>query len=306
MRVANDIPAGFVDHIMAGHHHRGVAHIVNGISITSAYSNTLAFSRVDFRIDPVADRILERQVYPPQLAAAGAQDEYEGVALVPMPEIEAIAALAAAQANALKQEYLGVNLTGPFELERSVESPISNLMTEAILESFDADISIHNVFGGIRSTLAAGELTYGKVYEMFPFDNVVTIQEISGLDLRRIIARQAPRQPRLAGFAGMRVFVDCAGNKMSVVMRQPDGTEISDSDRIRVVANDFLALGGDDILTPAIPDDGFELSFDMPRTRDALVHWFKTRPGTLDPAQFRSHDAPKWNLPDQIPATCQL
>ena len=51
MRVASALPAGLVDHIIAGHVHRGIAHIVNGISITSAYSNTRAFSRVDFDID---------------------------------------------------------------------------------------------------------------------------------------------------------------------------------------------------------------------------------------------------------------
>ena len=70
MRVAYDIPAGLVDHIMAGHHHTGMAHIVNGISVTSAYSHTTAFSRVDFRVDPAADEVLERHVFAPQLAAA--------------------------------------------------------------------------------------------------------------------------------------------------------------------------------------------------------------------------------------------
>ena len=89
-------------------------------------------------------------------------------------------------------------------------------------------------------------------------------------------------------------------------MRLEDGREITDTDRIGVVANDFLAFGGDDILTPAIPDGGFELNFDMPRTRDTLIQWFKARPGTLNPADFRSLDTPKWNLPDEIPATCQL
>ena len=93
---------------------------------------------------------------------------------------------------------------------------------------------------------------------------------------------------------------------MDVVMHLADGREIADTDRIRVIANDFLALGGDDILTPAIPDGGFDLKLDMPRTRDALVEWFKARPGVMDPADFRSLDTPKWNLSDEIPATCKL
>jgi 5'-nucleotidase len=306
MRVARDIPAGLVDHMMAGHHHNGMAHIVNGISITSGYSNTIAFSRVDFTVDRAQDQVVARRVFPPQLAAAGLRDEYEGHALVPMPEVEAITKLAAAEAEAQKLESLGVTLTGAFELERSVESPLSNLMTRALLDSFEADISIHNVFGGIRSILPAGDLTYGAVYEMFPFDNVVTILDISGLELRRVIATQAHNKPRLPGFSGLRVTVVCDGGKMNVVMRLADGREIVDTDRIQVIANDFLAFGGDDILTPVIPVGGFELNFNMPRTRDALIQWFKASPGTMDPADFRSLNTPKWNLPDEIPATCKL
>jgi 5'-nucleotidase len=306
MQVARDIPAGLVNHIMAGHHHNGMAHIVNGISITSGYSNTIAFSRVDFKVDRARNEVIARRVFPPQRAAAGLRNEYEGHALVPVPEVEAIAKLAAAEAEAQKLENLGVTLEGAFELERSVESPLSNLMTKALLDSFDADISIHNVFGGIRSVLPAGELTYGAVYEMFPFDNVVTILDLSGRDLRRVIAMQANRKPRLPGFSGMRVTVGCDGDKMNVVMRLADGREIVDTDRIQVIANDFLALGGDDILTPVIPVGGFELNLEMPRTRDALIQWFKARPGTMDPADFRSIDTPKWNLPDEIPATCQF
>jgi len=53
-----------------------------------------------------------------------------------------------------------------------------------------------------------------------------------------------------------------------------DGREIDDEERIRMIANAFLALCGYDILTPAIPSGGFELRYDMPLTRDALVEWF--------------------------------
>jgi len=72
--------------------------------------------------------------------------------------------------------------------------------------SFDADIAIHNVFGGIRKGLPAGDLTYGAVYEMFPFDNIVSIHEISGEDLRSIIAwKVAPHvNPGFDGHARLR------------------------------------------------------------------------------------------------------
>ena len=304
MRLANELEPGLVDYIIGGHNHNPIAHIANDIPITSNYANTYSFGRVDFQVDLDQQSVVSRQVFAPQQTAPGTRDEYEGFPLVPNPDVESVAKLATARAEALKQEKLGVTLTGPFKLMPDIESAIGNLMTRAMLDSFDADIAVHNVFGGIRAGLPAGELTYGAVFEMFPFDNIVTVHEVSGRDLRGVIARQAGAS-RLPGFSGMRVFVSCNDAQMTIEMRLDDGRVISDDDRIRVVANDFLALGGDDILTSAIPEGGFELRYDMPLTRDALVDWFRAGPDRISPEDFRTHSAPKWNLPDGQPANCQ-
>jgi 5'-nucleotidase len=304
MQVAQALEPGLVDYVIAGHHHYPIAHVVNGIPITSNKSSTFSFGRVDFSINRDQQAVISRKVFAPQQTALGIRDQYEGYPLVANPDVERVVTAAIARAEALKQEKLGVTLTAPFELRPDIEAAIGNLFTEALLDSFDAEIALHNVFGGIRSGLPAGELTYGAVFEMFPFDNIVMIHELSGRDLRQVIARQAHTR-RLPGFAGMRVFVSCDESQMRVEMRLDDGRIVSDDDSIRVIANDFLAVGGDDILTPAIPDGGLELNYDLPRTRDALVSWFQAGPDTLAPEDFRTHDAPKWNLPDPLPANCQ-
>ena len=304
MQVANRLEPGLVDYIIAGHKHHPLAHVVNGTPVTSNYANTHSFGRVDFRIDADTKRVVSRQIFPPQQTRLDAQATYEGYPLIANPDVEAVAQIASARAEALKQESLGVTLTGPFNLVPDIESAIGNLMTEAMLASFDADVAIHNVFGGIRSNLPPGKLTFGEVFEMFPFDNIVTVHEVSGLELRQVIARKV-HERRKPGFAGMRVFVSCDKGRMNIDMRLNDGRIIGDNDRIRVVANDFLALGGDDILTPAFRGESFELRYDMPLARDALVNWFRAGPDTLAPEDFRSHDAPKWNVPDPLPATCR-
>lgn len=304
MQVASRLEPGLVDYIIGGHQHNPIAHIVNGTPITSNHANTFSFGRVDFRVDPGTQRVISRQVFAPQPTKFDAQTTYAGYPLVANPDVEAVAQIASARAVALKQESLGVTLTGPFNLVPDVESAIGNLMTEAMLASFDADVAIHNVFGGIRSDLPPGELTYGEVFEMFPFDNIVTIHEVSGLELQEVIARHV-RERRKPGFAGMRVFVSCDNGRMNIDMRLNDGRVIGDDDRVRVVANDYLALGGDGILTPAFRGEDFELRYDMPLTRDALVSWFRAGPDTLAPEDFRSHDAPKWNVPDITPGACE-
>ena len=65
MRVAKALPPNLVDHIFAGHVHQGIAHIVNGISITSAYSNTRGFSRVDIGFCGNGESVCSRFVHAP-------------------------------------------------------------------------------------------------------------------------------------------------------------------------------------------------------------------------------------------------
>ncbi len=322
MRVAKALPRGLVDHIIAGHVHQGIAHVVNGISITSSYSSTRNFSRVDLTIED--GLVAARKVYPPQQAClhvvattgacASSTDDprdvstarYEGRVVTPNPAVVEIAERAAAIAETAKQEKLGVYLASDFPHPPATESPLANLMTDAMLQSVDGDIAIHNVVGGIRNTLPQGELTFGSVYEMFPFDNRVVVLDLSGAELRAVLAHQAHNHRRRAGVAGIKTSVSCNNDTMKVVARRADGREIADDDRVRLIANDFLVLGGDDILTPIIPTGGFAIDDSMPLVRDVLVSWFRNGPGTLKPEDFSSDSAPRWDVPASLPASCVL
>ena len=322
MRVARALPAGLVDHIIAGHVHQGMAHVVNGIAITSSFSNTYAFDRVDFTIDRRTGEVIERKVFPPQVncpAFDRASGEcawlesdpalvqpasYEGRVVEAVPAVEAIVAGAKAYAAAIKSEHLGVTIATPFDLEGNPESPLGNLLTDAILDGVEADVAIHNVSGGIRAILPAGELTYGKVFEIIPFDNRVTYVDVSGAALRRIIATEATKQSRRAGFSGMRVFVGCDNGAPEVEMVLNDGRTIADDDSIRIVTNDFLVTLGDAILTPAVPEGGFDAIDDPRLTRDLLIEWFRTRGGSLNAGDFSTAANPRWNFTESFAAQC--
>ena len=88
----------------------------------------------------------------------------------------------------------------------------------------------------------------------------------------------------------MRVFVSCEERGMVLRMLRDDGTEIEDNDRVRVVANDFLLLGGDGILTPVMPDEGFDISYSSPLLRDTLADWFRQQETALDTDDFFDPD----------------
>ena len=304
MRVAQALPGGLVDHIVAGHRHQGIAHDVNGIAVTAAYSNARAFSRVDFTVDRKTGTLVDRRIYPPQPIRQG--QSYEGLPVVPNEAVVAIVAEAEQVAAQLKAESLGVSLETPILHRERPESPLGNLFTDAVLQMNDADISIHNVWGGIRAELPQGEVTYGDVYRVMPFDNRIAIIELSGAELRKILAKQAHNWGRAAGFSGMRVFVDCDASGMSLDMLRIDGSEIDDADTIRVVANDFLLLGGDGILAPIAPEDGFSIPDGTPLVRDTLAAWFRKQEGALGADDFFDPDDRRWNLPEKIPEDCRL
>jgi 5'-nucleotidase len=320
MRVANELPAGLVDHIVAGHEHTGIAHVVNGAVVTSAYSNARKFDRVDFTIDRSAGSVIHRQIFPPQANCVNEHVEgdfcsdekgrepavYEGIPIEPMPAVAVIAARAGEVAMQRKAEKLGVYLETPMTLRDQPETALGNLLTDAMLESFDADVSIYNVYGGIRAEMPQGEVTFGHVFRVYPFDNRIAVIELSGLELRKIFVNQVHNTARRAGFSGMRAFVACESGQMSVQMIRDDGREIQDSETLRVVANDFLILGGDNVLTPVILEGGFELPRATPYVRDILVDWFKKRGGSMNAVQFRDPDRLRWNLPDLLPEDCEF
>jgi 5'-nucleotidase len=321
-QVAEALPRGLVDHIVAGHVHDGIAHIVNGISITSSYSSGRAFGRVDFFFDRQGHALLNRQVFAPQtlcasVAANGGcifrqqqQDgavraQYAGLPVVPNEQVAAIAEQAHARAEAQAAALSGAWLAAPLTLTGNPESALGNLFTDALLAEIDADVAIHNVSGGIRAVLPAGDLTFGDIYRMFPFDNRVLVLELPGSDLRKIVAEQAKRGRRRVGFSGMRVAVSCDSDRLTVEMTLADGRTVGDSDPIRLIANDYLAFGGDDILNPAMPEEGFALDGLGPLTRDVLYDWFRKQE-RLYPEMFDSSGRPRWTLPAEVPATCRL
>ena len=302
--VARKLPTGLVDHIIAGHVHQGIAHIVNETAITSSYSNTRAFSRVDFTLDRRSGKVLDRIVYSPQPAVAGAT--YEGRVVEPNPAVVAIANKANERAREMRESRVGITLKTPFTLSGNPESSLGNLFTDALFESLDIDVAMHNVAGGLRTNLPAGELEYGSVYELSPFENRVVRIEMSGAQLRRVVAQQAHRGQRSVGFSGMRVFVSCTNLKQSVKLVLSDGHEVRDTDDVTVVVNDYIAAGGEYILTDIMPEGGYPIDESQPLTRDVFVAWLAARGGSIGAADFETTDEPKWNRPDDLDPECRL
>ncbi len=59
------------------------------------------------------------------------------------------------------------------------QQPIGNVITDAYLAATGADIAFENA-GGIRSGLAAGDITYGDIIAIAPFGNYVVTKQVTG------------------------------------------------------------------------------------------------------------------------------
>lgn len=320
--VANALPRGLVDVIVSGHTHAGMAHEVNGIAVVQAFANGRAFSRVDLTVDRASGTVIDRRIFPPQdlcalvdtrtgacstAAGPGAVvANYEGAPVVPDPAIQQALAATAEKVTALKARPIGIVLDTPIRRLGVLESPLGNLFTDALRTSVPgADAAIHNTTGGLRADLPAGPAVYGSVYEVMPFDNKVVTITLTGKELRTVFATQLQKSRRLVSVSGVQIQAGCADGAIQVTLLRPSGTPIKDDEQLRVVVNDFLAMGGDDILTPVIPPGGFAAADNGVLARDALADYLKTAGGRLREDQLVDAARPRLTYAGTLPVVCQ-
>jgi hypothetical protein len=91
-----------------------------------------------------------------------------------------------------------------------------------------------------------GPITWGDLYQVHPFGNMLMVLELRGSDLREAAGARVPRQQgrrtRRSAGCSWSTTRRPAGSRV-VSMRLSDGTPLQDDAVYRVVANDFLSSG---------------------------------------------------------------
>lgn len=277
-RFARALPHGMVDVIVGGHRNAGVAHVVAGIPIVHAPSNLLAFSRVDLTFDPATRKVTGRKVQPPHAictqpdVAKCEPGDYEGAKVVPDPKVTALLSQALATAQGLRQRPVGVTVEAPFPVERHEETAIGNLFADILHEAEPgSDFAFSNA-GSIRDTLPAGDLTFGELHHVMPFDNQLARLRLTGTEVKAILARNlSDGEHGLLAVSGITVSTKCVGPALQVVVRRKNGAVVRDDDRLVAVTNDFMALGGDGLVDSAhVPKTAVEIDLEK-KELDALI-----------------------------------
>jgi 5'-nucleotidase len=313
-RLARDLPGGLVDAIAAGHTHQGLAHEVAGIAIVQAYSHGRAFGRVDLVVDRRTLRVRHKLFAPREVCARQdpvtlgcdgvdlPQARYEGRVVMADPAIDAAMAPALARVRSLQAEPLGVVLDTPVPRSGDLESALGNLFADALRAESGADVAINNnLRGGLRADLPAGPLTFGGLYDVFPFDNRLLTVRISGAGLKQALLDEVRRNRRGAlGLSGIRVRVRCTNGRPDVEVRRASGAPIDADEQLTVAAIDSLVQRG--AFGAAMDGAAIDVPQNAPVMRELVEAWLRRRDGHLTAGQFAVPDAARWQYAgDAVP-----
>ncbi len=144
------------------------------------------------------------------------------------------------------------------------ESKLSNLLSDILLWGAakyheKADFAVYNM-GGIRAALTAGEVTFGDVVDVAPFENKICLVTLSGAKVRELFAQMAMRGGEGVSH-GVELQISRDGKLVSALV---NGKPIDDNAQYRISTLDYVAHGNDqmtafksatDILAPENEQD---------------------------------------------------
>jgi 5'-nucleotidase len=310
--VAEKLPKGVVDAIVAGHTHKGVSEIVNGIPIIESFSYGKAFGRIDFTVDvdPRSPaKIVGAHLYPPQGLCSNADASvetceagaYEGSPVERDADVTTAIAADVEKAKSRREESLGVVLEERVRRDHERESEEGNLFTDLLRKAHpDVTVSMMNG-GGLRADLPSGPLKYGALYEAFPFDNKTAIAEISGADLIRILSAHFHEKGGVLSVSGIRVRATCDKDTVKVDVTYDNGKKVGDKDKIVVLASDFMMTGGDSFWGPLTPPK-FTIKDEI--VRDTLETELR-KMKTIKPSALLDSAHPRMSFPGVRPVRCK-
>ncbi len=187
------------------------------------------------------------------------------------------------QAERFLAEPLGealVELDGGKTTSRSKETNLGNLVTDGMRAKTGADIALLNG-GGIRATIAPGQVTYRDVLTVEPFGNTLTLLELTGAQIMDVLNYAATIE------TGNGAFLHVSGLKWTLNRKLDKGVAenvlvgdapIDLAKTYKVVTNNFMAAGGDGyVMLKDLPqmDTGF---VDADATKEYIKQLGKVEP----------------------------
>ncbi|MCT4585767.1 MAG: 5'-nucleotidase C-terminal domain-containing protein [Peptostreptococcaceae bacterium] len=230
-----------LDAIISAHTHQSVAGFVNKKPIVQGYKYGRALGKLTILFDennevlgmiPKVDTLYKRK--SELIADANGDKIYKEFDEKLKPILSEIVGSTKEELSHERHSDKGTTLLG-------------NLVSEIIREKADVQIGLMNE-GGLRTSIAKGDITIGNLYEVLPFDNTLVSMDITGEQLKKVI-ENGINNPQIGWVevAGLKVNYDLSkefGNRV-IDMYLLDGSKIEMDKTYSVCTNDFMASGGD-------------------------------------------------------------
>lgn len=215
-----------VDAIVSGHTHTPVTTVVNGIPIVQARSHGSALGVLDMSMSGAAPVVALRDVLPGQIA--------------PDPGIDSLVRAVTEPLQAIVNRPIAT-LADPMS-----DLVLGNFMADAFRAAGGGDVGVMNR-GGVRAPLDSGTVTYGELFEVAPFANMLVRLTLTGAGLRAWLEKAVGQRAMLARLSGIVVTYDSTraiGSRI-VSVTMGDGQPLAPERTYRFIYSDFLNANGD-------------------------------------------------------------
>jgi 5'-nucleotidase len=303
----DNVTPHMVDAVVAGHTHAPLAHFVNGTPVVETWGLGRYFSVIDLAVDPVKHRVMEsKSKIIPLIPICEKVDEkslscnpkslkersdvklvqatFMGEPVVPDEGMTALMAPALAQVEEMQNRPLGITAAVPLNRSYEAESPLGLVLADALREREKADIALLNP-GGLRADLKAGELRYGDIYEVIPFDNTVATVTMTYEELRRLLTAAYGSRKGVFQVSGLKIqLAKCPSEARLRAFTLENGKPLKQDKKYRVVMPDFLARGGDGLgpVMSSLAPEAIDLGVGREENfRDAMVAYWHGKKGMV-------------------------
>ncbi|WP_049628173.1 bifunctional metallophosphatase/5'-nucleotidase [Bacillus sp. JFL15] len=221
-----------IDVIFAAHNHKVVNGEVNGKLIVQAFEYGKAIGIADLELDKESKDIVKKS----------AEIQYiDQSKIKPDPDAAGILSKYEEKVKPIISETVGEaahDITGGYSNDG--DTALGNLIADGMKTKMKSDFALMNG-GGIRDGIKKGPITWGDLYNVQPFGNVLTKLEIKGKDLREIINAQISPvygpDYSISGFS----YTWNPETGQAVDMKMADGTDIQPEKGYTVTVNQFMA-----------------------------------------------------------------
>lgn len=249
----------YIDIIIGGHSH---TELFQPINITNNNKNILIFQAgsygkyigyIKLNIDKTNKKIdlINYKLYPTI-----------NKIITPDKKVNKILEKYISYADKYSNEIIGYSNTEFDKKSENIPNNLGTLLTNIMIYHTNSDIAFYNT-GGIRDNIKKGDITYGEIFNVLPFENMLITLKMKGKDIIELLNNMNTKKTPLKYNSSLE-FKD---NKWFL-----NNQEIQEDKEYKVATIDFLYYGGDGYTEfkkyPVFENYGY--------IRDIIVYYIKT------------------------------